>query len=338
LSIYTTEKNATNSLDNRTGIRSVTWKIKFKRNSYAKHFQVVDVFQLRKILASRPDLIIVNECTMLTFWVVFINRLYRCKVLLLIENSHLNHFRKTLSFASFYIRKFVFSAADLIMTNNKMGLDFILSFGVNSGKIICKPYLTSQVTCDMNDLDRKSDSNMIQLLYVGQLIERKGIRILLRSLAKLDPEWLERLQLMIVGEGDQADLLRDYVEDHRIAGVNFLGTIAYSELGKVYQAADVMVIPTLHDYRSLVGFEALSCGLPILHSIYDGAVSEVTEPGLNGYRYDPQDQEDFRNKVGKLLGSDCLTKFRKRSYEKAYDFSYSQIIANLRDGVAHALQ
>jgi glycosyltransferase involved in cell wall biosynthesis len=60
-------------------------------------------------------------------------------------------------------------------------------------------------------------------------------------------------------------------------------------VGNAYAAADVFVAPTLRDYRSLVGFEAIACGLPVIASVHDGAAAEVVVPGDNGFILDPRD-------------------------------------------------
>ncbi len=64
-------------------------------------------------------------------------------------------------------------------------------------------------------------------------------------------------------------------------------------MGVCYAAADAFVIPTLEDNWSLVVPEAMSCGLPILCSKYNGCWPELVHPGRNGWVFDPLDKEDM---------------------------------------------
>ena len=77
--------------------------------------------------------------------------------------------------------------------------------------------------------------------------------------------------------------------------MQLLGPQSYETLAATYQSSDVFVMPTLDDYRALVGFEALAQGLPILHSRWDGAVHEVIQPAPheNGFVIDPKDTAGF---------------------------------------------
>lgn len=59
--------------------------------------------------------------------------------------------------------------------------------------------------------------------------------------------------------------------------VHFLGKIPYQEVYKYYGIADVFVLPTLEDNWSLVVPEAMSCGLPVATSIYNGCHPELVK-------------------------------------------------------------
>ena len=71
------------------------------------------------------------------------------------------------------------------------------------------------------------------------------------------------------------------------------GRINYDEVYKYYAIADVFVLPTLQDNWSLVIPEAMSCGLPVATSIYNGCHSELIHKDKNGITFDTFKQDSL---------------------------------------------
>ena len=89
-------------------------------------------------------------------------------------------------------------------------------------------------------------------------------------------------------------------------------------------------IPTLGDYRALVGFEALSAGLPIIGSVFDGASSEIIEEGVNGFIVDPRDEVSLANKIQVFLDHpELVEKFGKESERIAKKYAVNVAASNL---------
>lgn len=133
-------------------------------------------------------------------------------------------------------------------------------------------------------------------LYVGRLIERKGITELLNAWtlfeasAESEPPD-SRAVLVIVGEGPERVSLEQSAKSRGL-NVRFVGSVDYDQITSYYAAADVFVIPTLEDNWSLVVPEAMACRLPILCSRYNGCWPELVQQGRNGWVFDPLDPED----------------------------------------------
>ena len=100
----------------------------------------------------------------------------------------------------------------------------------------------------------------------------------------------------MLGDGpDRAEL------EHRagaagLTNVRFLGHLQRDELPAIYQAADVLVLPTLEDCWALVVSEAMASGLPVISSKYAGSSDLVVE-GENGWITDPLDPADLTGKL-----------------------------------------
>lgn len=128
-------------------------------------------------------------------------------------------------------------------------------------------------------------------LYVGRLIELKGIMNLLDSWKSFDKDVL----LVCAGDGDQKDEINNFLSSNNIDNVILLGAVEYEKLPSLYKASDVFIIPTLEDNWSLVVPEAMACGLPIACSKYNGCWSELVHDDINGKVFDPLDKVDTTN-------------------------------------------
>ncbi|MFO7774377.1 MAG: glycosyltransferase, partial [Candidatus Hydrogenedentota bacterium] len=102
------------------------------------------------------------------------------------------------------------------------------------------------------------------LLFVGRLIERKGVSYLLRAMAKLR-DTHPQLHAYIVGDGPLRDDLRAEANALGIGGqVSLEGYVPHGDLLTYYQKAHVFVLPSLNEALGHVTHEALASGLPIV--------------------------------------------------------------------------
>ena len=145
-----------------------------------------------------------------------------------------------------------------------------------------------------------SDSGLIYL-FVGQLVERKGILQLLQA-------WQSHIAayphdtLLVIGKGHLYEMLLN--KYGHIQSVHILGGIGYDQLHKYYAICDVFFMPTLEDNWCLVVPEAMACGKPIGCSIYNGGTCELVKDGENGYSFDPYNQESILEALDKFHHAD----------------------------------
>lgn len=111
------------------------------------------------------------------------------------------------------------------------------------------------------------------ILFVGRLVEKKGLHVLLEALFALPPAQREGACLWIAGDGAERPRLEAMCQRHGAAGqVRFLGAIDNSELRHYYAAADLFVAPSIADRardtegQGVVLLEAAAAGRPILAS------------------------------------------------------------------------
>jgi glycosyltransferase involved in cell wall biosynthesis len=119
----------------------------------------------------------------------------------------------------------------------------------------------------------------VLLVFVGQLIDRKGGDCLLRALANVaDPA----VRVAMVGDGPRADDWAALAQSLGIEQrVNWLGEVGQERLGIIYAAADIFVLPSLRDASGNVTNEAMAAGLPAI--ISDRVGTDVVRSGFDGF-------------------------------------------------------
>ncbi|MGP8162609.1 MAG: glycosyltransferase family 4 protein [Acidimicrobiales bacterium] len=125
----------------------------------------------------------------------------------------------------------------------------------------------------------------VRLVYVGRLAPAKNISALVDALVLLG----ESVSLEIIGDGAEGRALRQRVAargvNHR---VSFLGALSRAAVIERLQAADALVLPSLHESFGLVLLEAMAAEVPIIATDVVGIrelvgdCSLLTDPSAEG--------------------------------------------------------
>ncbi len=140
------------------------------------------------------------------------------------------------------------------------------------------------------------------LLHVGKLGERKGIKQLLEAYRRLvHDRGMHDVGLILLGEGPLRQYIVDFAEQHKLDKIHIEGFIPQDQIPAYYALADVFVLLSLSDPNPLVIFEALSAGLPIVCSSRAGNAVDFIVNGSNGYQVDPLDTDAVVEKMALAL-------------------------------------
>jgi glycosyltransferase involved in cell wall biosynthesis len=116
----------------------------------------------------------------------------------------------------------------------------------------------------------------LRVVFVGQLIARKRVDLLLHAIAKMRQR---RIVLDIVGAGPLDGRLRKLAQDLQIQDVvHFLGGLRNTEVRRVLSTADALVLPSHWDGWGAVINEALCNGARVVCSDFCGAADLVSDP------------------------------------------------------------
>jgi len=163
-----------------------------------------------------------------------------------------------------------------------------------------------------------------RLLYVGSLLEHKGVRILIPMFKKLQNETEIDFKLTIVGDGELRSELKDQAQALDILeNVELAGRIPNRELPEIYASHDIFLYPgKWHEPFGRVFLEALATGLPIVANDV-GSISEITDQGgmtING------DTDAFVEAILKLIEDDKLNHMSTKGTKVATRYKPKYII------------
>jgi glycosyltransferase involved in cell wall biosynthesis len=119
------------------------------------------------------------------------------------------------------------------------------------------------------------------ILFVGHLIPRKGVKILIESAEILKAKKIA-FHLMIVGDGPERAELKNMIEEKGLLScVSLEGKKSQTELLSYYNASDLFVLPSFMESFGLVFFEAMLCGSPVIGT--PSVLSELLPSADCGY-------------------------------------------------------
>ena len=179
---------------------------------------------------------------------------------------------------------------------------------------------------------RSRASGDATVLFVGRLVERKGVTHLLDALLRLPAS-----RLVVVGDGPERPRLEARARESGIADrVEFRGRISDAELRRAYQAADAFVLPAVLDARGdteglgVVLLEAMNYGVPVIASNIGGIVDIVVDQET-GVLVPPADPQALATALHSVLGDPARARRLGEAGQRrlAEYFSWDVILARL---------
>ena len=150
------------------------------------------------------------------------------------------------------------------------------------------------------------------ILFVGRLVEKKGVDDLLKAFALLRHDMRNTASLWIVGDGERDQQLRKSAADLRISDkIKFWGTIPNNNLPDYYAAADIFVGPSVEassgdtEGQGVVFLEAFAARLSVIATSV-GGIPNVIKHGRTGILVEPRNPEKLALAIEHLLQNDNL--------------------------------
>lgn len=148
-----------------------------------------------------------------------------------------------------------------------------------------------------SDIEERSEKKELHILFLGNVIERKGLHTLLQAvrLSTLD------LRLDVIGSLTTDPAYAQQMQDFAIANglssvVTFHSSLNNQPLIDKLKSAHVLVVPSSYEGFGIVYLEGMGFGLPAIGTTL-GAASEVIEDGVTGFLIQPGDAHRLAEKL-----------------------------------------
>jgi len=147
---------------------------------------------------------------------------------------------------------------------------------------------------------KRIERERFEILYVGSLIELKGVFYLINALPHILKN-VSDVTLRIVGEGKQKSFLQKLVHGLDLdENVVFEGFIPHLQIHKFFQKCDVFCFPTLGEPFGKALIEAMACGKAVIATNIGGS-SEIIQNGVNGILVPPRNETAIATEILELI-------------------------------------
>jgi glycosyltransferase involved in cell wall biosynthesis len=221
--------------------------------------------------------------------------------------------------AYFRRREQEWDLADRIVINSEFCREALVQQGVPVEKLVVVP-LCYETTNLLSNIPARKGSDPLRVLFLGQVILRKGIQYLLAAARLLERE---NIHFDVVGPiGITQEAVRSAPSN-----VTFHGRTGRGEAAAWYQRSHVFVLPTLSDGFAITQLEAMAYGLPVIATPCSG---KVVRDGEDGFIVPPRDPEALAGVLQQYLSTpDLLPKQSRAAREKSKQFSLERLTDNL---------
>jgi glycosyltransferase involved in cell wall biosynthesis len=275
---------------------------------YGDNFTYLSPGIISHLLRLKPQVIFASSFGVWTILALLLKPLFRWRVIIAYEGSSPGVDYRN-SAARLFIRRLMVRIADACITNSHAGSDYLIQILMaDKERVFVQPY---EIPDEHTLPGITEGTELVELqhpifLFVGHVIPRKGLSILLEACAILQTRGYNRFTIQVVGDGAQQPELETFCQAHHpIERVQWAGRVAYDQIGNYFDRADVFVFPTLEDTWGVVTLEAMLLGKPILCSTGAGT-AELVVPGENGYVFAPDDPDKLADLMQQFLDDPSL--------------------------------
>ena len=198
----------------------------------------------------------------------------------------------------------VFGLAQRVICISQFESDTVRNhFGVPPDKISIVPNGVDFIDHGSESGRIRNGTNPIRLLYVGYLIELKGIQYILKAVQKLTIKMKLDVELVIAGSGYYEPVLRKLANDLGIGKkVKWLGDVRKNDLIPLYRDADISLLLSASENFGTVVAESLAVGTPAIVTTNSALAEFVNERGCYGIE-NPSDADRLADLILEIVGN-----------------------------------
>lgn len=295
-----------------------------RKNSSPYFFNPAILYEL---IRHSPDVIITGGYQQPAYFLAMLYaKIFKKRIILWCESNKYDQ-RLRHPLIENYKRWFVKNCSGYIVPG-KAAFEYVISLGADRARVWMAPDAVDNDYFARESQRHKQNTEAIKkakkypqklLLYVGRMIDQKGILDLVEAFGNLSKRHVE-LGLVLVGSGPQAAPYKRFCKLHKIENVFFTGFVHREELPLYYAVSDIFILPSRSEPWGLALNEAMASKLPVIASDVVGAAEDLIVNGENGYTYRNGSIMELSEVIEKVLNSNRQVMGMK-SYEIIQNFS-----------------
>lgn len=159
-----------------------------------------------------------------------------------------------------------------------------------------------------------SYTNKQYYLFVGSLLDVKGVNILLNAVKNMPKD----IYFHIVGDGKDKNKYTKFLNENGLNNVKILGELNRQQLIQEYQNCIALIVPSnLFEIFGMINIEAFINGKPVIASNI-GGIPEIVEHNKNGLLFEPGNIEELKECILKYWNNrEMAIEHGKNGYKKA---------------------
>lgn len=164
----------------------------------------------------------------------------------------------------------------------------------------------------MKEYSGKTSSENIRIGFIGQIIQSKGIHLIIEALNLMSNDQQNKYSVYIFGDINHSAEYRGKLTE--LAGessnIKYRGLYLHDDSAKIFSELDVLVVPSLWYDFPLVIYEAFATKTPVIATNL-GGMAEAVKHGENGLLFECGNAKDLKNQLLRLVDEpDLLVKLR----------------------------
>lgn len=258
----------------------------------------------------KPNIVNLTGYYDLASWaILFYCKLKGIKTVLSNESTAGDHQRDKLKEA---IKSFIIKQFDGYFNFGTLSKNYLLTLGAKPQKMLVNRNCVDN-TALKNIYEQHFHNRLLSqkrfgvapqnFIFVGRLIDYKNLLNFLDSFAEAQNQIKTDWGLIILGDGEQKEVLKNLVEDKKIRNVSFQSGVSWQQVPEYLALSDVLVLPSYSEPWGLVVNEAMACGLPVLVSEKCGCAIDLVRNGENGYTFSPHNKSEMKNLLLKFMNN-----------------------------------
>lgn len=307
----------------------------------------INPFVIFNILLGKYDVVVCTGWDSLTTFLVRIITLIKNTPFLLWAGS--TNYEKSWRRDIFnWLVKWLVRSSNALITYGTLSREYLLRLGAPKEKIFI-----SFNTVDVNLFHKNAEINKKReillrkelgigkkqkiVLFVGQLIKRKGVIILHKAIKRISKNISPTV--LWIGDGPYKEVIKKDIGKSKSNKHFFYTARSPEELSIFYSISDLFVLPSYEEVWGLVVNESLASELPVVVSDRVGSSVDLVKDGLNGFIFKNGNIVDLANKLQKLLSNKgMLNKMKKQSWLSVKKFNYEQNKNAFKSAINYALK